>query len=88
VPRSEGGWVLMSLDGVRVGPTPVPPEAVEPLPVNPDIADDAVAGHWDGTKMNTVYAVGTVLGLQVLRRPLLRLVQRTRLQPTDTRIAG
>lgn len=68
VPRSEGGWVLMSLDGVRVGPTPVPPEAVEPLPVNPDIADDAVAGHWDGTKMNTVYAVGTVLGLQVPKR--------------------
>jgi hypothetical protein len=68
VPRSSGGWVLMSLDGVRVGPTPEPHEAPEPLPTNPDVAADAVTGHWDGTTMNTVYAVGAILGLQVPKR--------------------
>jgi hypothetical protein len=68
VPRSGGGWVLMSLDGVRVGPTPEPHEAHEPLPVDPGVAADAVAGHWDGTKMNTVYAVSAILGLQVPKR--------------------
>jgi hypothetical protein len=36
--------------------------------VNPDVAADAVTGHWDGTKMNTVYAVSAILGLQVPKR--------------------
>lgn len=69
VPRSGGGWVLLSPDGVRTGPTPEPLEASEPLPTDPAIADDAVAGHWDGTRMNTTYAVSAIFNLQLPPRP-------------------
>jgi hypothetical protein len=69
VPRSGGGWVLLSPEGARVGPTPEPHEPAEPLRVDPEVADDAVTGHWDGTKMNTACAVSAILGPQVpLRR--------------------
>src|SRR3954454_2541677 len=45
------GWVLVSPGGTRVGPHPQPSEAMEPLPVNPDIAADAVTGRWDGSRL-------------------------------------
>ena len=64
-PRDGGGWVLMSTDGVRLGPTPEPVEASEALPVDPDIAPDAVTGQWDGSRMNTAYAVSAIFDLQV-----------------------
>ena len=64
-PRDGGGWVLISAAGVRVGPTPEPVDVSQPLPVDPDIAPEAVTGHWDGSQMNTVYAVSAIFDLQV-----------------------
>lgn len=69
VPRSSGGWELISPDGVRVGPTPEPHVTSEPLPVNPEVPADAVTGRWDGTRMNTAYAVSAIFDLQLPQRP-------------------
>ena len=60
-----GGWVLMSSAGVRLDPHPEPHEPAEPLPTDLSVEADAVAGHWDGTRMNTAYAVDVILGLTV-----------------------
>jgi hypothetical protein len=64
-PRSDGGWVLMSSEGVRVGPTPESPDAWEPLPTDPRIADDAVAGRWDGGRIHADDLVRSITGLTV-----------------------
>jgi len=63
--RTTGGWVLISLHGVRVGPHPEPSEPTAALPVDPTIAPNAVTGHWDGTRMNTAYAVSAILNLDL-----------------------
>jgi len=61
--RGPGQWVLISPDGVRVGPHPEPQQPAEPLPVDPDVAADAVTGHWDGSRLDP--------------NPIVTMVQRT-----------
>jgi hypothetical protein len=68
VPR-DGGWALLSLDGIRVGPHPELTEATEPLPTDPGIDADAVTGHWDGTRLRAADAVNLLLHLDVPPRP-------------------
>jgi hypothetical protein len=68
-PRPTGGWVLISADGVRIGPHPEPHTPAAPLPHDPAIAADAVTGHWDGSRIRHQDAVATLLDLQLPPRP-------------------
>ena len=54
--RRPGSWALLSPAGVTVDPTPTPPPApVPPLPHDPSVRDDAVSGHWDGSRLDVAY---------------------------------
>lgn len=66
--RDSGGWVLISPDGLRVGPTPEPHTADQPLPTDPDIQPDAVTGKWDGSRLDPDPIVAIVLRREQRRR--------------------
>jgi hypothetical protein len=58
VTRSPGQWALLSPAGVTIDPTPAPSaEPVPPLPHDDNLRDDAVSGHWDGTRLDIDYSV-------------------------------
>src|SRR4051812_2450296 len=51
VPRRPGQWALLSPAGVTIDDTAPTPPTVEPLPEDPNLAPDAVSGHWEGDRM-------------------------------------
>ena len=59
--RRPGEWVLISPDGVRVGPHPQPHEPTQALPVDPTVASDAVTGQWDGSRLRTADLVSALI---------------------------
>jgi hypothetical protein len=55
-------WALIGPSGVTVDPSPPVTAPSEPLPYDERVAPDAVAGHWDGTRLRAGYAAGILLG--------------------------
>jgi hypothetical protein len=62
--RGPGEWVLTGPTGVRVGPSPEPHEASEPLPADPHVAPDAITGHWDGSRLQPDDLVSLVVSAE------------------------
>jgi hypothetical protein len=74
-----GGFVLIGPEGVKVGPHPQPHEPVGSLPVNPDVAPDAVTGHWDGSRLHADDLIRYITGVEAFGQS----VQRPEIEDED-----
>jgi hypothetical protein len=55
-----GAWRFYTPDGRRLDTNHTPATAAEPLPTDPEIASDAVTGHWNGEPLHLGYAISVL----------------------------